>query len=161
MGRRESGFHRKAKRLLVEAGRSLGYECVPEKSYTIMNKRFQVDAAWIKQGSVKAVFEVERGFTWDSMHVLGHLVVLNAFASKLPSKLTCVFVFDENLRLQDGSSAHSGRLRRVWDWYTRMSGTGDNLDLWTLPIYWNRSCKLNTRTVSASALALELKTFLG
>lgn len=152
MGRRESGFHRKTKRLIAEAGKRLGYDSSCEKSLSVSSKRFQVDAAWLRNGELKHVFEVERGFTWDSMHVLGHLVVLNAYAASKQLKLSCVFVFDENLRTVSGVSAHSQRLRRTWDWYVKTTSSKSHLAITTLPIYWNRKFELNTKNLTVESL---------
>jgi hypothetical protein len=136
----------------VEAGTRLGYESRSEKSLSVLSKRFVVDTAWSKQGELKAIFEVERGFTWDAMHVLGHLVVLNAYAKNKGLVLPCVFVFDENLSSKNGFSLHTRRLVKNWEWYISVSQLENWLRLNTVPVYWNKQFELNTRSLTVDAL---------
>jgi hypothetical protein len=148
---RESGFHRKLKHMIRDAGERLGYEAKCEKHLSVYSKRLVVDVAYSRGGQVCAVFEVERAFTWDTMHVLGHLVVLNIFATRLGVTLPCVFVFDENRDPQSGG--HSATLANTWRWYMAASGQPPSIVVHAIPVYWSKAASPNTKTVSVEWLA--------
>jgi hypothetical protein len=156
VGRRESGFHRKAKRLLVEAGQRFGFKSQGEKTLIVRSKKFVVDVAWYGHDGLRAIFEVERGFTWDTMHVLGHLAVLNVYAQEFGSVLPCGFLFDENLKLREGSSAHSSRLFYNWQWYVGATRQPNMLDVTAIPVYWNRNVEFNVKNFNIDTLSREL-----
>ncbi|MEM0270964.1 MAG: hypothetical protein QW514_00215 [Thermoprotei archaeon] len=155
---RESGFHRKLKRMIHDAGLKLGYEAKCEKHLSVLSKRLVVDVAYTRNGRLSAVFEVERGYTWDTMHVLGHIVALNLFAQTLSEELPCVFVFDENRG--PGTGGHTSTLLKTWSWYTQASGQKKSIRLHTIPVYWDRSVTPNTRSITVEWLTAKIAELL-
>jgi|ECHhosMinimDraft_1075155.scaffolds.fasta_scaffold01432_4 hypothetical protein len=155
---RESGFHRKLKRMIREAGLTLGYDAKCEKHLSVYSKRLVVDVAYTREDSVNAVFEVERGFTWDTMHVLGHLVTLNLLAQKLQHELPCIFVFDENR--DPATGGHTATLLKTWSWYTDVSGQKSFIRVHAIPVYWDRNALPNTRTINTEWLTKKIGELL-
>jgi len=144
--------------MIRDAGLTLGYDAKCEKHLSVHSKRLVVDVAYTRMGVVSAVFEVERGFTWDTMHVLGHLVTLNLFAQDLEEELPCIFVFDENRH--PASSGHTATLLKTWSWYTEVSGQKQKIRLHTIPVYWDRSATPNTHSISVEWLTTRIAQLL-